>query len=193
MPIPSGPSAVIFCVVPNSPAPPAVSVSSYESKSSVSSLLHLALSSALSSVSDPPMWHFPPVPPSRVPPCGSSVFLCLLLASFAVVSVASSVPLVASALPRFSPSPSLVLPPASLPPPPLSLRLLCLPAPTRAPPSPAVNIACKDKDIGDQTGGGEARWLNVGGSAPRRKCPSSLLAVVGNGISRPLFLRHPQQ
>ena len=61
------------------------------------------------------------------------------------------------------------------------------------PPAPAADIARKDKNVGDRTGRGEARWLVAGGSAPHRKCPSGPLAVVRDGISCPLFLHWTQK
>ena len=61
------------------------------------------------------------------------------------------------------------------------------------PPALATNIARKEKDVGDRTGGGEMHWKTEGGSVPFRKCPSMTLAVVGYGISRPLFLQFYQQ
>ena len=79
-------------------------------------------------------------------------------------------------------------------PPPPSLGLLWPLAPPRAPlpPAPATNIARKDKYVGDGAGGVEARWSLAGGSAPHWKCPRRTLAVVGDGISCPRFLHHPQ-
>ena len=89
--------------------------------------------------------------------------------------------------------PSLILPPCFSTPTPLSLGLLFLPAPPCAPPpsSPAADIACKEKYVDNRTGRGETRWLVAGGSAPCGKCPNSPLGVVGDAISRPLFLHRP--
>ena len=194
-PLPSDSFVVAVRILLTSPAPPAVLASSSDTNSSVSFPLHLALSAALSSVPVPPTRYFPPAPSSCVPTGGSAVICILPLAVVAVVSVASAVPLAALTLTRFSPLMSLVLPPAPLPPHPLPLGLLCLPAPPRAPPppDPAANISRKDKDIGDYTGGGEARWPTAGRSALGGKFPRRPLSVVGYGISRPLLLHPPQQ
>ena len=177
------------------PCPPAVSASSSDVKSSVSSLLHLALLDPLSSVPLPPTRYFPPVTLSCVFTGRSSFVLPLLLSAVVVVSVASVVPIATPALTRFSPLASLFLPPSPLSPPLPSLRFFRPPAPPRAPPPPApvVNIAHKDKYVGYRTGEGEALWPTVGGSAPCGKCPNRLLAMVGGGINHPLFLHRPQQ
>ena len=91
--------------------------------------------------------------------------------------------------------PSLCLPPAPLPPPPPSRGLLRPPAPPLAPPPPVLSthIARKDEDVGNRTGGVETCWSDAGGSTPHGKCPNSPLVVVGDSISRPLFLHRPQQ
>ena len=128
------------------------------------------MSSALSSVSLPHTRYFPPTPSSWFPPGGSSICLPLLLSlsATAVVSVASHFPLAAPTLLRFAPPPYLCISPAPLPPPPPTLGLLHPPAPPCAPHPTALaaDIACKDEDVGDQTGVGEAFLLTVGGSAP---------------------------
>ena len=61
------------------------------------------------------------------------------------------------------------------------------------PPALAADIARRDEDIGNQTGRVGALRSVVGGSAPRRKSPSRTCVVVGNSISRPLFLHLPHQ
>ena len=100
-----------------------------------------------------------------------------------------------SASPRGRPAASPFLPPSQALLPPSSGGPLQPLAPPLAllPPAPAADIAHKYKDVGDQTGGVVARWSVVGGSAPRGKIPSRPRAVVGDGISRPLFLHLPQQ
>ena len=126
-------------------------------------------------------WPFPRLPPARA-------VVTIVADAAAVLVSAPRSPLVLPSLFPFLPPP-----PAPLPPP--SLRLLRPLAPPRAPlpPSPAADIARKDKDVGDRTGGGDAIWSVAGGSAPRSKCTSRPLAVVGDGISRPRFLHRPQQ
>ena len=194
-PIPSCPPSVAVSGLPPPPATPAVLASSSDADSSISSPLHLVLSAALSYVPVLPPQYSPPVPSSCAPTRRSSVVLPLPLAAVSVISIASVIPLVAPALPRFVPLPSLVLLPALPPPPPPSLRVLRLPAPPRAPPPLALSpdIARKDKYFGYRTGGDEARWPTAGRSAPRGKCPNRPIAMVGDGISRPLFLHLPQQ
>ena len=126
---------------------------------------------------------------------GSSVALRLPLASFAVIAFPSVFPVSSPTMPPFDTLMSLVIPHAPPPPPQLSRGLLCPPAPPPAPPPPAqaVNIAHEEKYFGARTGGGEICWENASGSAPRRKCPSRPLAVVGNGMKLPLFLHCRQQ
>ena len=149
----------------------------------------------LSSMPLSPTWYYPPALLSCVLTSRPSVAILLLIAAITVVSVASVVPRSAPAVPHFVPLPSLDLPPAPLRPPPPSLRILRLPALPFAPPPPALaaNIDRKDKDVSDRTGGSEARWSNVSGSAPWRKSPKRPLAAVGDSTSRPLFLHRPQQ
>ena len=194
-PLPSGFSSVSVGVVPASPSPPEFLASPSDYDSSVSSLLHLVLSAALSSVSVPPTRYFPPMPSLYLPTGGSSVSPPLLLSIDSVVGVASVVPLAAPAVPRFAPLLSLDILPVPLPPPPPSLGILRLPVPPLAPPPPALysDIARKDEDVGNRPGGGgEARWSTAGGYAPCGKCPSRPLALVGGGINKPLFLHRPQ-
>ena len=153
------------------------------------------LLAALSTVSFPPMRYSPPAPYYWVPPGGSSICLTLplSLSSAAIVSVAPIYPLDAPALPCFYPPMSLGLSLAPLRPPPPSLGLFRPPAPpARLLPRPWPPISRKDEYVGDRTGRGEACWKTAGGSAPRRKCPSRPLAMVGDGISRPLLLHQPQ-
>ena len=170
--------------------PPGISASSSDTNSSVSSLLHSALSAAISSVSVPTMPYSPPASLSWFTPVGSSVFLPLLLSANTVDSVSSISPLAAPDLPLFSPLLSLGLPPAPISAPLLYIGLLRPPAPPRAPPppAPAADISRKAEYVGDQTGGGETRWPTAGRSMPCRKVPSRPLAVVGDGIRWPLFL-----
>ena len=89
--------------------------------------------------------------------------------------------------------PSLSSPPA----PPLPASLVDLrplaPAHVPLPPAPAADIALRDKDFGDRTGGVVARRLLAGGSAPLGKWPIRTCVVVGDDISRPRFLHFPQQ
>ena len=59
--------------------------------------------------------------------------------------------------------------------------------------APAADIARRDEDVGDRTGGVMARWLVAGRSAPRGKSPRRPLPVVGDGISLPWFLHRTQQ
>ena len=89
--------------------------------------------------------------------------------------------------------PSLSSPPA--PPLPTSLVALRPLALVHAPlpPAPAADIALRDEDVGNRTGGVVARWLLVGESAPIGKWPSRPRIVVGDGKSRPRFLNLPQQ
>ena len=197
-PLPSNSPAVIVSVIPTSSAPPAVLASYSSSNSSDSSVffpLYLALSDALSSVPLPPKWYFPPAPLSCVFTGGSSVILLLHPATVAEVSIASVLHRSAPSVMRFVPLLSLYLPPVHLPPPPTSLGILRPPAPPLAPPplAQATNISRNNKYVGDRTGTGEARWSTAGGSAPRGKYRSRPLAVVGGGISRPLFLDCQQQ
>ena len=128
-PLPSDSLSVAVSIIPTYPSPPVVLASSSDADSSVSSPLHLALSSALSSGPVPPTRYFPPALPSCVLTGGSSVTLFLPLISVAIIYFASAAPLAAPALLRFSPPPSLVLPPAPLPPHPPSLGILRTPAP----------------------------------------------------------------
>ena len=112
-----------------------------------------------------------------------------------IVTVASGVPYAAPVVPRFAPLSSLDLSPTPLPPPPLSLGLLHTPAPPLATPPLAHvdDIVRKDEDVGNRTGVSEALWSTAGGSALHRKCPSRPLAMVRDGISRPLYLHRCQQ
>ena len=41
--------------------------------------------------------------------------------------------------------------------------------------------------------GGEAHWPTAGESAPRGKCPSWPITMIGDIISHPLFLHYPQK
>ena len=190
-PLLSNSPAVAVSRLPATPAPPTFSASYFDANSSVSSPLHLAISSALSSMTLPPAWYSPPAQLSFLHAGGSSAVRLLLLAAIAIAFATAAL--------GFSPTDpsmsriihllSLGLPPSPLPPPPPSLRILRPPAPPLTPhsPTPADNIACRNEHVDDQTSGGETRWSTVGGSVPRRKSSSSPLAVVGDGINRPLF------
>ena len=59
--------------------------------------------------------------------------------------------------------------------------------------APAANIALRDEDVCNQTGGVVAVRLVAGGSVPCGNIPSRPSAIVGDGISRPLFLHLHQQ
>ena len=89
--------------------------------------------------------------------------------------------------PRFRP------PLRPLPPPPLWPCGRLLPPHALLPPAPDAEIARRYEDFGNRTGGVVTRWLLTGGSVPRGKFPRSPRAVVGYGISRPLFRHLPQQ
>ena len=145
-----------------------VSASSSVADPSVSSPLHSVLSSALSSRSVPSTQYFPA--DLLLLTCVSPVTFRLTLARAAVVSVTAVFLLSAPNSLRVSPPPSLFLPPVPTPPHPPSLGILRPPAPPPAlpPPALAADIARKDKDFGNQTSGGEARWLVAGEQAPHR-------------------------
>ena len=170
-PLPFESPSVSVSNLPAFPAPPAVAASSSNADSSASSPPHSALSSALSSVPLLPARCLPPDPLSLLRAGGFSVVCFLPPASVAFPAVSSVISRSTSSLSRVVPRPSLYLPPAPLPPPLPSRRLLCLPAPPLAPPppAPATDIACKDKYVGNRTGGGETSWSVAGGSAPCRK------------------------
>ena len=72
------------------------------------------------------------------------------------------------------------------------LRLFA-PPPVLLPPSLAANIACRDKYVGNQTGGVVVRRLVAGIYAPRGKIHSRPRVVVQDGISRFLFLHLPHK
>ena len=186
-PLPSNSPVIFVSGLLVSPELPAVS-----SSFSVSSPLHSALSSVLSSVPLPPARYFPPAPLYFLHAGRSFVVRPLPPAAVAVAvaDVAFMVSRSAPSMPRVVPCPSL-----NLPPPPLSLDLLRPPAPPLAPPplAPAANISRKDKDVGNWTGRCETHWLTAGGSAPRGKCPIIPLTVVRNSIIHPLFLQRPHQ
>ena len=96
-------------------------------------------------------------------------------------------PLSSRSIPRFRP------PLHPLPPTPLgALRPLELPH-ALLPPAPDTDIARRDEDFGDRTGGLVACRSMADGSAPHGKCPRSPRVVVRYGISRPLFQHLPQQ
>ena len=79
-----------------------------------------------------------------------------------------------------------LLPPSSLGPlRPLASLLVPLPL------TLAANIARRYEYVGDRTGRVVACWSVAGRSTPCRKSPGRLLAVVWDGMSRPLFLRSP--
>ena len=61
------------------------------------------------------------------------------------------------------------------------------------PSPPAADIAHRDKDVIDWTGGVVSHWSVAGGSAPRGKSPSRPRTVVGDSMSHPSFLHLPQQ
>ena len=159
------------------PPPPVVLASSYVAEPSISSPLHLALLSVISSRSVPSAQYLTPAPSMHCLTCGSSVALFLPLTRAAVVAFASVFLLAAPTLLCVSPPPPLFLPLAPIPPPPPSLGLLRLPAPPCAPPppAPAANIARKDKDVGNWTSGVVARGSVASGSAPcgKRAAPYS--------------------
>ena len=151
-------------------------------------LLHPSLSASLSLC--PPPWRSPLSPSlltcvswSRRPRSSSAVVLHLMV-SLRPVSASShgcpQAPLFRPSSPdRFPPSYCRTLRPLA---PPLALL----------PPALAANIARRDEDIGNWTGGVVARRLVAGGSAPRGKIPSRPRVVVGDGISLSLFLHLPQ-
>ena len=57
----------------------------------------------------------------------------------------------------------------------------------------AANIATRDEDVGNRTGGVVARWLMAGRYTPCRESPHRPLDVVGDSIIRPRFLHRPQK
>ena len=191
-PLPSNPRAISTSVWSTPPAPPAVSSASSVTNPSNSSPIHLEVFSALSSRSVPSTRYFPHALLLHCLNCGYSIAIFFLISRAAIVDVAAVFLLTTPALLHVSPPPSLFLPLAPLHPPPSPIRLL---HPPRAhhPPALATNIVCKDKDVGNQTGGGEAHGSVVGGSVPCRKGLNRTLTVVGYGISRNLFLHWPQQ
>ena len=170
-----------------------ISSSSVSDPANSSALLPLypLLTLLLSSWSSP-LLQRPPPPPLLLTclwPCLPSSFstVVLLLAVVVLPPVSAS--------PRDQPVSSLFLPPSLMILSPSSLGpLLSLTLP-HAPfyQALAFDIAHREEDVGDWTGGVVARWLVAGRSAPRGKCPSRPFTVVGDGISRPLFLHLPQQ
>ena len=189
-PLPSYSPAVDASVLPAPPPPPVVLTSSSDAKFSVSSPLHSAISSAISSGPLPPTRYIPYAPLSLLLASVFSVVRILLISAVDVVSVASVSPCSAPAVLRVVPCRSLDLPPS-----PTSALPWSLASPHAAPPplSLADNIDCKDKDVSNRTGRGEAHWLDAGRSAPRGKCPNRTVAVAGDSISRNFFLHRPQQ
>ena len=179
----SGPSAVIPSSTFSDP-----------SKSSALPLLHPSLASSLSS--GPSLSRRSPHSPSlltwywywpRITGSVSSVFLPYAV----VVFFLPFMPRCAAVL---------LLPWSTLPLwlfSPLSLAGPCgrLPRPLRPFPRPRPPILPVGKNILAIVRAGLlcTGWWREGGSAPRGKIPSRPLAVMGDGISRPLFLHLPQQ
>ena len=91
--------------------------------------------------------------------------------------------------------PRSVLPPLFFSP--LLLRALAAARPALPlallPLAPAANIARKGEYVGNRTVGVVAHGSVAVGSAPCGKIPSGPRVVVGDRISRPLFLHLPQQ
>ena len=143
----------------------------------------------------------PPLPPALAPTRSPCAPLSYVPHGDAVSGAGSSLPSSDSAsdvlsLLLLSPlHPSLLSPPA--PPLPTSLVALQPLAPAHAllppAPAPAADIARRDEDVGDWTGGVVARRSLAGGSAPLGKWPRRPCVVVGDSISRPQFLHLPQQ
>ena len=173
-PLSSGPYAVGVgvSIIPTSSATPAVLASPSDADSSVSSLLHLALSATLSSVSVLPSQYSPPAPTFFYCPGGPlSPPPPLPLSVDTIVAVASVVSLAAPVVTCFAPLPSLDIPPASLPPPLPSLRLfrplgscIRLRCPLRLlprPRPPILSVTTKISAIG-QAGVSHAGQLQAG-------------------------------
>ena len=80
----------------------------------------------------------------------------------------------------------------SLLPPAGNLWLLALPL-DLLPPDLAADIARRDEDVGNWTGGVVALWWVAVGSNPCGKSPSMPHIVVGDGMIRPLSRHLPQQ
>ena len=156
--------------------------------------LHVSPPSAV-----PEVVFLPPLPPAFTPIYILRAPISCVTHCDAVRGAGSSSPSsesasdVPSLLPLSPLHPSLSSPPA--PPLPTSLVALQPLAPANAPlpPAPAAYISLRDEEVGDRTGGVVARRSLAGGSAPRGKCPRSPRVVVGDSISRFLFLHLPQQ
>ena len=133
-PIPSYSPAVAVSSLPASPAAPAVSASSSDVNSSVSSPRYLALSSVLSFVLISSARYFPPAPVSLLRAGRSSLVFLFPPASVAVPAVSSVLSCSSPSAPRVVSCLSLYLPLAPLPPPLLSRGLLHPPAPPLMPP-----------------------------------------------------------
>ena len=177
---------------------PSVIPSSFVSLAESTSLppLHPSLSANLSPFRDP---RRSPLSPSLLTcaswPCfprsSSAVVLPLAVVLRPVSASPCGHPLASPFRPLASlfrpPSPALLLP--------YSRRLLRPLASPLAllPPAPAANIARRDEDVGNRTGGVVARRSVAGVSAPRGESPSRPHVVVGDGIRRPLFLHLPQK
>ena len=140
----------------------------------------------------PPTRYFPLAPLSFAITGGSSVILLLTLAVVTVVSVASITPPPCRASFPFRPWISPLIPYPPLCRPSGSCVYLILPLGHFPQPWPPISLF-KDEDVCGRTGKGEVRRSTVGGSALRRKLPSSPITVVEDGISHPLFLHLTQQ
>ena len=140
------------------PPSPAVSSSSSVAYPLVSAPLHLALSSALYSLPAPSARY--PAPAPSLLTCEVPVSLCRLHDRVTVVFVAAILIFAAPVAPVVAPYPPLFLPHSPPPPPPPFLRLLHLLAPPNMPIplALATDIPHKDKDVGNRTGWGGARW-----------------------------------
>ena len=178
---------------------PAVSASSSVTNPSVSSPLHSALSSTMSSRSLPSSQYFPPA--LSLLTCDPPVWFCLPLIHASVICISAVFLFAALILRHVAPLPSLIISPNQLPSTPPSLGLLHSPCSARSSPrSPRPLpwhrlpiLICNDKDFVNQTGRGEACYSVADGSVPRGNCPNMPLAVVGDGINRPLFLHWTQK
>ena len=178
------------------PAPPRVSSFSSVSNPLLSLPLHPELLSELSSLL---------APSTQYPSPALSLLTFVLSISLRRLHICAAVVFISAVILFSSPIASLIYPSLSLflssgmsHPPPPTFGILQLLAPPRAPraplpPAPAAGIARKDKDVGDRTIRVGSRWPVAGGSTTCGKFPSRPLAMVGDGISRPLFLYRHQK
>ena len=192
-PLFSDASAVTVRVMQTSPAPPAVSASSSDADSSVSSPLHLAVLAVLYSVSVPLTRYFPPEMLFFASASRSSFFLCLPLAAATVISVTSTALLAAPIFryllpfrPWFSPlllSSHLRHPLGSC---------VCPRRPAGFLPRlwPPISPVRTKMLVTVQAGVRKACQLRA--KMPYGDCPSRLLAMVGDRIRFLLFLQCPQ-